>query len=615
MKDLWKQVGERLTWMKPFSKIQDSNFYLKDFKVKWYEDGVLNACYNCVDRHLPESSDKVAILWQGDERHDYKKITYKELSLHVQKTANLLKNLGVTKGDRVVIYMPMIPEATVFMLACARIGAIHSVVFGGFSSESLAVRIADCEAKVVVTVNEGKRGGKSIPFKSNLDDALTKAGTESVNHSIIVKRTDASFQKNLGDVIYEEAIKDCADECPCEPMGAEDPFFILYTSGSTGKPKGVLHTTGGYLAYASYTHEAIFNVKKDEVYWCTADIGWITGHSYVVYGPLANGCTTLMYEGNPNYPDYGRFWQIIDQHQVNIFYTAPTAIRTLKSQGDHWIIPYKLDSLRLLGTVGEPIDPTSWNWFHTTIGKERCPIADTWWQTETGGIMIAPNPTNNYKQKPGSVVSALGGIQIGLVNEEGKLLEGPEQTGHLVILDSWPGQVRTFYGDHERYLNTYFSTYNGMYFTGDGASRDKEGDYWIIGRVDDVLNVSGHRLGTAEIETALTSHPHVAEAAVVGIPHEIKGEGIYAYVFLQGDGPQSNDLTKDIIQHVRKVIGPIATIDHIQYIKGLPKTRSGKIMRRILRKIASNETENLGDTSTLSDPGVIEELLAGRETI
>ena len=621
----WARIGERLDWMRPYTEVKDVSWDAKDLHIKWYHDGTLNACANCVDRHLPARKDDVAILWEGDDPSRDARITYGELHERVCRFANVLKQIGAKKGDRVTIYMPMIPETAIAMLACARIGAIHSVVFGGFSPDSLAGRIEDCASELVITADEGRRGGKTVPLKANVDAAVERTG-DRVKHVLVVRNTGGAVHWDAArdHWLHEcEATVDAA--CEPEPMSAEDPLFILYTSGSTGKPKGVLHTTGGYLVYASYTHEIVFDYRspgspgssggsatgeKAEVYWCTADVGWVTGHSYIVYGPLANGATTLMFEGVPNYPDCSRFWQVIDKHQVNIFYTAPTAIRALMREGDAPVKKTKRDSLRLLGTVGEPINPEAWEWYYRVVGDARRPVVDTWWQTETGGILISPLP-GATDLKPGSATKPLPGIQPAIVDGDGNILDGAA-SGNLVLLDSWPGQMRTVYGDHQRFIDTYFSTFPGRYFTGDGARRDEDGYYWITGRVDDVLNVSGHRMGTAEIESALVAHPKVAEAAVVGFPHDVKGQGIYAYVTLiVGEAP-TEELRKELVAWVRKEIGPIATPDFIQWAPGLPKTRSGKIMRRILRKIAANEHDQLGDTSTLADPGVVQDLVDQR---
>ncbi|MBO6669615.1 acetate--CoA ligase [Parvibaculum sp.] len=606
----WRREGLRIDWMKPYTKVKNTSFDPHNVSIKWFEDGTLNASVNCVDRHLEERGDQVAIIWEGDEPTDQKSITYRELHGEVCRFANVLKAQGVKKGDRVTIYMPMIPEAAYAMLACARIGAIHSVVFGGFSPDSLAGRIVDCDSNCVITADEGVRGGRKIPLKANTDEALKKCpGVESV---IVVKRTGGSVNMEKGrDVWYAEEAAKVGATCPPEEMGAEDPLFILYTSGSTGKPKGVLHTTGGYMVYASMTHKYVFDYQDGDIYWCTADVGWVTGHSYIVYGPLANGATTLMFEGVPNYPDASRCWQVIDKHDVNIFYTAPTALRALMREGEAPVKKTSRKSLRLLGSVGEPINPEAWLWYHRVVGDSRCPIVDTWWQTETGGILISPLP-GATALKPGSATRPFFGVQPVVVNTEGNVLEGAT-TGNLCIDDSWPGQMRTVYGDHQRFVETYFIQYPGRYFTGDGCRRDEDGYYWITGRVDDVLNVSGHRMGTAEVESALVAHPKVAEAAVVGYPHDIKGQGIYAYVTLIAGEEPSEELRKELVAWVRKEIGPIASPDLIQFAPGLPKTRSGKIMRRILRKIAEDDFSNLGDTSTLADAGVVDDLVHNRQ--
>jgi acetyl-CoA synthetase len=607
----WSRIGRRIDWIQPYSKVKDTSFDEKDFRIRWFYDGKLNVAANCLDRHLTKRGDKTAILWESDDPRLSERITYRQLYERVCQCANALKALGVRKGDRVTIYMPMIPETAVAMLACARIGAVHSVVFGGFSPESLAGRIADCSSTVVITADEGLRGGKRIPLKANVDAALAAPGSECVKHVLVVRRLGSLVPMQAGrDRWFEEALAGQAKECAPEIMDAEDPLFILYTSGSTGKPKGVLHTTGGYLVFASMTHELIFDLREDDVYWCTADVGWVTGHSYIVYGPLANGATTLMFEGVPNYPDAGRFWQTVDKHQVTIFYTAPTAIRALMREGDAPVKGWSRRSLRLLGSVGEPINPEAWEWYHRVVGDGRCPVVDTWWQTETGGILISPLP-GAIDQKPGSATLPFFGVKPAIVDGDGKALEGAAE-GNLVITDSWPGQMRTVFGDHQRFIDTYFKTFPGRYFTGDGAKRDEDGYYWITGRVDDVLNVAGHRLGTAEIESALVAHPKVAEAAVVGYPHDIKGQGIYAYVTLNV-GEQPNDsLRGELRDWVRKEIGAIAAPDLLQWAPSLPKTRSGKIMRRILRKIAANEHDQLGDTSTLADPSVVESLVKER---
>jgi len=606
----WARTGQRIDWIRPYSKVRDVSFDAKDFRIRWFYDGRLNVSVNCLDRHLAARGDKTAILWEGDNPAESEHITYRELYYKVCKLANALKSLGVQKGDRVTIYLPMIPEAAVAMLACSRIGAIHSVVFGGFSPDSLAGRIADCASTVVITADEGLRGGKKVPLKANVDQALSSPGTETVKHVLVVKRTSAPVAMYGRDQWYHEVVDGQPEQCEPTAVDAEDPLFILYTSGSTGKPKGVLHTSGGYLVYASFTHEAVFDLREDDIFWCTADVGWVTGHSYVVYGPLANGATTVMFEGVPNYPDVGRFWQAVDKHKVTIFYTAPTALRALMREGDAPVKKHSRKSLRLLGTVGEPINPEAWEWYHRVVGDDRCPIVDTWWQTETGGVLITPLP-GAIDQKPGSATVPFFGVQPAIVDNEGQELEGACE-GNLVLTGSWPGQMRTVFGDHQRFIDTYFKTFPGRYFTGDGAKRDEDGYYWITGRVDDVLNVAGHRLGTAEIESALVAHSKVAEAAVVGCPHDIKGQGIYAYVTLVVDAEPTEELRKELRDWVRGEIGPIATPDYIQWAPGLPKTRSGKIMRRILRKIAANEHEQLGDISTLADPSVVAQLVDNR---
>jgi len=605
----WRQVASRLDWIKPFTEVKDVSLNRADFRIRWFADGVLNASVNCLDRHLPQRADDIALIWEGDDPADSRRISYAEAHAETCRMANVLKAHGVTKGDRVTIYMPMIPEAAYAMLACARIGAVHSVVFGGFSPESIAGRIQDCDSRLVITADEGLRGGKTIPLKHNVDLALTQC--PKVSTVLVVARTGSKvFMQPGRDLHYaDEAAKVTAD-CPPEPMGAEDPLFILYTSGSTGKPKGVLHTTGGYMTWASYTHALVFDYRPGEIYWCTADVGWVTGHSYIVYGPLANGATSLIFEGVPNYPTASRFWEVIDKHQVEIFYTAPTALRALMREGDAPVTRTSRRSLRLLGSVGEPINPEAWLWYHRVVGEGRCPIVDTWWQTETGGIMVAPLP-GATALKPGSATKPLPGVKLQLVDAEGQVLEGATE-GNLCVTDSWPGQMRTVYGDHERFITTYFTTYPGKYFTGDGCRRDADGYYWITGRVDDVINVSGHRLGTAEIESALVSHPAVSEAAVVGYPHEIKGQGVYAYVTLAFDHAPSEPLRADLIKWVRKEIGPFAAPDAVQWAPGLPKTRSGKIMRRILRKVAEGDVSNLGDISTLADPTVVADLVKNR---
>ncbi len=608
----WEGQAARLDWIKPFSKIKDVSFAKDDLHIRWYYDGTLNACYNCVDRHLDEKADDVAIIWEGDDPSRDLSITYGQLYERVCRFANVLKSVGAKKGDRITIYMPMIPEAAVAMLACARIGAVHSVVFGGFSPDALAGRIHDCESNIVITADEGVRGGKKVPLKANVDAAAANAEVTTLEKVLVVRNTGADVVwHDDRDVWLHEAEAGVDDDCPCEEMGAEDPLFILYTSGSTGKPKGVLHTTGGYLVYASMTHEYVFDYHPGDIYWCTADVGWVTGHSYIVYGPLANGAITLMFEGVPNYPTSSRFWDVCDKHQVNICYTAPTAIRALMREGDEPVKRTSRKSLRLLGSVGEPINPEAWEWYYRVVGNQRCPIVDTWWQTETGGIMISPLP-GATPLKPGSASRPLFGIQPALVDGDGKELPGAAE-GNLILKDSWPGQMRTVYGDHARFVATYFSTFEGSYFTGDGARRDEDGYYWITGRVDDVLNVSGHRMGTAEIESALVAHSGVAEAAVVGYPHDIKGQGIYAYVTLMDGVEPSDELKKELQAWVRKEIGPIAKPDLIQWARGLPKTRSGKIMRRILRKVAADDYGQLGDTSTLADPGVVKDLIENRQ--
>jgi acetyl-CoA synthetase len=605
----WGEHCKRIDWFKPYTRVKDTSFAKKDLHVRWYYDGTTNAAYNCLDRHLETRGDQTAIIWEGDDPKDDKTITYRELHEEVCKFANGLKAIGAKKGDRITIYMPMIPEATVAMLACARIGAIHSVVFGGFSPDALAGRIHDCECNIVITADEGVRGGRPIPLKANTDKALESCPT--IEKCVVVKRTGGAVDWQDGrDVWYHDLISEASADCPAEEMDAEDPLFILYTSGSTGKPKGVLHTTGGYMVYASMTHQYVFDYKDGQVYWCTADVGWVTGHSYIVYGPLANGAITVMFEGVPNYPDSSRFWQVCDKHDIEIFYTAPTAIRALMRDGDGPVNKTSRKSLKLLGTVGEPINPEAWMWYYNVVGDGRCPIVDTWWQTETGGICITPLP-GATALKPGSATQPFFGIKPAIVDGDGTPQDGACE-GNLAILDSWPGQMRTVYGDHQRFVDTYFATYEGKYFTGDGARRDADGDYWITGRVDDVINVSGHRMGTAEVESALVEHPKVAEAAVVGAPHDIKGQGIYAYVTLNVGVEPDEDLRKELVQWVRKEIGPIASPDWLQWAPGLPKTRSGKIMRRILRKIAENDYSNLGDTSTLAEPAVVDDLVDNR---
>ena len=608
----WQREAQRIDWIKPFTKVKETSFNEADFGIKWFADGALNISANCVDRHLPARANDVAILWEGDDPSQSRTITYGELHEQVCRLANVLKSNGVRKGDRVTLYLPMIPEAAVAMLACCRIGAIHSIVFGGFSPDALAGRVQDCDARMVITADEGLRGGKIVPLKANVDEALTHC--TSVDRVIVVKRTGGAIPMKEGrDIWYHDAVAQASPECAPEPMGAEDPLFILYTSGSTGKPKGVLHTTGGYLVWVSMTHQYIFDYRPGDIYWCAADIGWVTGHSYIVYGPLANGATTLMFEGVPNYPDFSRLWQVIDKYKVNMFYAAPTALRALMREGDDWVKKTSRASLRLLGSVGEPINPEAWLWYYHVVGDSRCPIVDTWWQTETGGAMITPLP-GATDLKPGSATKPFFGVRPEIVDADGTPLEGACE-GNLCILDSWPGQMRTVWGDHERFFQTYFTTYRGKYFTGDGCRRDADGYYWITGRVDDVINVSGHRMGTAEVESALVAHAKVAEAAVVGMPHEIKGQGIYAYVTLNVGEEGDDSLRKELVQWVRHEIGPIATPDAIQFAPGLPKTRSGKIMRRILRKIAEGDTSNLGDTSTLADPGVVDNLVSNRQMV
>jgi acetyl-CoA synthetase len=605
----WAEHGRRIDWIKPFSVVKNTSFAPENVSIKWFEDGTLNVCANCVDRHLKTRGDTVALIWEGDEPDMDLKITYKQLYGHVCRFANVLKKLGAKKGDRITIYMPMIPEAVYAMLACARIGAIHSIVFGGFSPDSLANRIQDCDSNIVVTTDEGVRGGRQIPLKANTDTALEKC--PSVEKVLVIKRTNAEVGWVPGrDHWYDEEAATVSEDCPPEEMNAEDPLFILYTSGSTGKPKGVLHTSGGYLVYAAMTHQYVFDYKDGDIYWCTADVGWVTGHSYIVYGPLANGATSLVFEGVPNYPSPARFWEVIDKHKVNTFYTAPTAIRALMGSGDANVTKTSRKSLKLLGSVGEPINPEAWEWYYNVVGEARCPIVDTWWQTETGGILITPLP-GATPLKAGSATNPFFGVKPAIYDADGKVLEGAG-SGNLAITDSWPGQMRTVFRDHERFVQTYFSTYPNTYFTGDGCRRDEDGYYWITGRVDDVINVSGHRMGTAEVESALVAHPKVAEAACVGYPHNIKGQGIYVYVTLMQGIEPTEDLRRELRDWVRKEIGPIAAPDLIQFSPGLPKTRSGKIMRRILRKIAEDDFSNLGDTSTLAEPAVVNDLIDNR---
>ena len=608
--EFWAEQAQRVDWINKFTKIKNVKYSKDDVSIKWFEDGNLNVSYNCIDRHAKSNPNKIAIIWEGDDPNETKKITYKELLLKVSRAANVLKKIGVKKGDRVTIYLTMIPELAYIMLACARIGAVHSIIFGGFSAESIAGRIKDCQSEYVVTADEGVRGGKTIPLKLTTDKALESC--PDVKKCLIVKRTNKEIKLIKDrDLFYDDVLKEVNDFCEPEILNAEDPLFILYTSGSTGKPKGVMHTSGGYIVYASMTHEYIFNYNDGDIYWCTADIGWITGHSYIIYGPLSNGATTLMFEGVPNYPDFSRFWQIVDKHKVNIFYTAPTAIRALMREGDDYVTKTSRSSLKLLGTVGEPINPEAWKWYFEVPGNSNCPIVDTWWQTETGGILISPQ-TGAIKLKPGSASKPFFGIEPCIVDKDGKELEG-ECEGMLCMNRSWPGQMRTVYGDHKRFIDTYFSQFDGKYFTGDGCKRDKDGYYWITGRVDDVIIVSGHNLGTAEIESAFVSHKDVSEAAVVGYPHDIKGNGLYCYVSLKVGIETSDDLVLNLKKTIREKIGPIATPDFIHITAGLPKTRSGKIMRRILRKIASNDFDNLGDTSTLADPSVVNDLIENRK--
>ena len=612
--DFWREQGQRLDWIKPYKTISNVSYDKKDLAIKWYEDGTLNVSSNCIDRHLANRGSQTAIIWEGDNPNESQYISYAELHEHVCKLANALKKMGVKKGDRVTLYMPMIPEAAYAMLACTRIGAVHSIVFGGFSPDALAGRIIDCDSHYIITADESVRGGKNVPLKANFDKAAEEEQVaQRIKNCLVVKRTGGNVHMEEGrDIYYHDIVPHQSTDCPAEEMNAEDPLFILYTSGSTGKPKGVLHTTGGYLVYASMTHQYVFDYHDGDIYWCTADVGWVTGHSYIVYGPLANGATTLMFEGVPTYPDASRFWQVIDKHDVNIFYTAPTAIRALMGAGDDYVKSTSRQSLRVLGSVGEPINPEAWEWYYNLVGDGKCPIVDTWWQTETGGILITPLP-GATDLKPGSATRPFFGIEPAIVDDKGNEKEGACE-GNLILKRSWPGQMRTVYGDHERFIQTYFSTYDGVYFTGDGCRRDEDGYHWITGRVDDVINVSGHRMGTAEVESALVAHPKVSEAAVVGFPHDIKGQGIYCYVTLMAGEETSDDLKIELRNWVRQEIGPIASPDAIQFAPGLPKTRSGKIMRRILRKIAENELSNLGDTSTLADPAVVDDLIANRMT-
>ncbi|MEM8813118.1 MAG: acetate--CoA ligase, partial [Pseudomonadota bacterium] len=606
----WGEHGKRLDWIKPYTTVKNTSYDFHNVSIKWFEDGVLNVSANCVDRHVATKGDQPAIIWEGDDPSVDKIITYSELKDEVCRFANVLKEMGVKKGDRVTLYLPMIPEAAYSMLACARLGAVHSIVFGGFSPDSLAGRIEDCGSEYVITSDEGLRGGRSVPLKANTDKAVDKVS--GVKGVLVVRHTGNDVPMKEGrDVWFHEAAANVSTDCPPEPMNAEDPLFILYTSGSTGKPKGVMHTTGGYLVYASMTHQYVFDYQPGEIYWCTADVGWVTGHSYIVYGPLANGATTLMFEGVPTYPSPSRFWEVCDKHNVSIFYTAPTAIRALMGAGDEAVTKTSRKSLRVLGSVGEPINPEAWKWYYEVVGENRCPIVDTWWQTETGGILITPLP-GATALKPGSATRPFFGVQPAIVDAEGKIMDGATE-GNLVITDSWPGQMRTVYGDHERFVQTYFSAYKGFYFTGDGCRRDEDGYYWITGRVDDVINVSGHRMGTAEVESALVAHEKVSEAAVVGYPHDLKGQGIYAYVTLMTGEDPTDDLKKELVKWVRSEIGPIASPDLIQFAPGLPKTRSGKIMRRILRKIAEDSFDNLGDTSTLAEPAVVDDLIENRQ--
>ena len=607
----WGEIGKQIDWVKPYTQVKDTSFALEDFRIRWFADGQLNVSTNCLDRQLATHRNTAAIIWEGDDPSDSRVITYGELYVQVNRFAAGLRQLGVKKGDRVTLYLPMIPEAAVAMLACTRIGAVHSIVFGGFSPESLINRIADCGSTVVITADEGLRGGRKVPLKANLDAALQDPSTACVQRVVVVRRTGGHVHWNaLRDVHYEDLMESAPNWCEPEVMDAEDPLFILYTSGSTGKPKGVLHTTGGYLVYVNHTFREVFDHRPSDIFWCTADVGWVTGHSYVVYGPLSNGATTLMFEGVPNYPDAGRCWEVIDKHQVTIFYTAPTAIRALMREGDDFVTRHRRTSLRLLGSVGEPINPEAWEWYHRVVGDHRCPIVDTWWQTETGGVLISPLP-GATALKPGSATRPMPGVIPALMDAAGQIVEGATE-GNLVLLDSWPGQMRSVFGDHQRFIDTYFKTYPGTYFTGDGARRDEDGYWWITGRVDDVINVSGHRMGTAEVESALVAHHSVAEAAVVGYPHEIKGQGIYAYVTLKAGIESSEQLRQELRATVRQMIGPIAAPDVIQWAPGLPKTRSGKIMRRILRKVAANELDSLGDTSTLADPSVVQHLVDNR---